>query len=63
MELPSNSPDERNAIIVGHILGVHIQDKYLVDGIVDIEAIRPLARMGYMDYTVIDKVFSQNRPK
>ena len=26
-------------------------------GKIDIEAIRPLARMGYSDYTVVDEVF------
>lgn len=26
-------------------------------------ALRPIARLGYMDYTVVDNVFSMNRPK
>jgi len=63
MELPTLSPDDRNAIIVGHVMGVHIADKYIKDGLVDIEAIRPVARMGYMDYTTVEKVYTYTRPE
>lgn len=45
--------------------GVYINDDYLVDGRVDTAAMEPLARLGYMDYAVINKdnIFSLNRPE
>ena len=63
MELPSNDPKSRNVICVGRVIGIHIRDDVLKDGIIDIESIRPLARLGYRDYTVIEKVISMSRPK
>ena len=45
-------------LIIGHVLGVHIKDEFILeDGKIDIAAIRPLARMGYSDYTAVDHVF------
>ena len=32
------------------------------DGFVDVTAFRPVARMGYMDYTVVDNIFTLLRP-
>jgi hypothetical protein len=37
---------------------VHIADEALTaDGLVDVLKIRPIARMGYYDYTTVDNVF------
>lgn len=45
-------------IIIGKVLGVHIKDEFILDnGKIDIERIKPLARMGYSDYTCVEKVF------
>ena len=45
-------------IIIGLVVGVHIKDEFIrEDGKLDIERIRPVARMGYSDYTTVDKVF------
>ena len=45
-------------LIIGLVVGVHIKDEFIgEDGKIDIAAIRPLARMGYSDYTTVDRVF------
>ncbi len=45
-------------IIIGKVVGVHIKDEFILpDGKIDMASIRPLARMGYSDYTYVDKVF------
>ena len=45
-------------IIIGKVVGVHIKDEFIgADGKVDIVAIKPLARLGYSDYTTVDHVF------
>jgi hypothetical protein len=45
-------------VVVGRVVGVHIDDRYIrADGKIDMEAIKPLARMGYADYTCVEKVF------
>ena len=42
---------------------IHIDDRVIrPDGRLDIPAIRPIARLGYFDYTVIDNVFEMRVP-
>lgn len=62
MELPVDRHGGGNAICVGRVVGVHIRDAYLKDGMVDVEKIRPVARLGYMDYTSVQEVFTLARP-
>ncbi|MDX5594601.1 flavin reductase family protein [Pseudovibrio sp. SPO723] len=50
-------------LILGQVVGVHISDDALVDGLVDMARLRPLARLGYMDYAVINEVFQIERPR
>ena len=63
LELPCNEPNARNAIITGHVIGINIRDDALINGMVAVENLKPLARMGYMDYTHVEKVFTLQRPK
>ena len=44
--------------MVGEVLGVHINDDVITEeGKIDILKCRPLARMGYFDYTSVESVF------
>ena len=49
-------------MVLGEVVGVHISDDALTDGFFDSTIVKPLARMGYMEYTVADKPFSLDRP-
>lgn len=49
-------------LIIGQVVGVHIEDRFLVNGLVDTAAMQPIARCGYADYAVVDRVFSIKRP-
>ncbi len=50
-------------LVLGEVVGVHIDDTYLVDGIFDTVAARPIARMGYRgDYTEVVSKFEMLRP-
>jgi flavin reductase (DIM6/NTAB) family NADH-FMN oxidoreductase RutF len=62
--LPSNSPKVRNTTVFGHVVGVHIREDLIVDGLVDIAKVQPIARLGYMDYATVtpDRVFTMQRP-
>jgi flavin reductase (DIM6/NTAB) family NADH-FMN oxidoreductase RutF len=58
LTLPGLTPDTTHHMVVGRVIGVHIADEYIGEnGRIDIVRIRPLARMGYTDYTYVDKVF------
>ena len=62
MELPTNNPKFKHGVIFGHVVGIHINDDIIVDGLVDVTRYNPVARLGYMDYTKVDEVFSMDRP-
>ena len=62
VELPCDDPAGRNAMVLGRVIGLHIDDAVLTDGLVDLDKFRPIARLGYMDYTRVDLVFSMARP-
>ena len=59
---PSRSP-AGYSIVIGEVVGIHIDDRFIVDGMVDTVAMLPIARLGYMDYSVVDKKFSLRRPR
>ncbi len=63
VELPSDDPDSRNAVVLGTVIGIHIDDSIITDGMIDMDKFRPVARLGYMDYTVVDNVFTMLRPE
>ena len=45
-------------LLIGAVIGVHIADEVIKDGKIDIARIRPLARLGYLDYTSVESVFT-----
>lgn len=53
---------ENNFMVIGEVTGVHLRDDCLVDGIFDVTTFRPLARLGYKDYSVVDNIFTLARP-
>jgi flavin reductase (DIM6/NTAB) family NADH-FMN oxidoreductase RutF len=66
IELPAIAPQKGGYImVVGYVVGVHIDDRYIKDGIVNTSEMRPLGRMGYMEYAVVtpETTFSMNRPE
>ena len=49
-------------MVIGEVVGFHIRDEFIKDGLLDVVAYQPLSRLGYRDYEVVDNVFSLNRP-
>lgn len=49
-------------VVIGQVVGIHIDDDVIVDGKVDVTRYRPLARLGYMEYCDVTEVFSMQRP-
>ena len=63
VELPPGPNGSPNLTIFGEVVGIHIADDVLTDGMIDPKKLRPLARLGYLDFAIIDEVFSLRRPK
>ena len=53
---------EANFAVFGEVIGVHLRDDCLVDGLFDVTRFNPLTRLGYRDYSVVREVFSLTRP-
>ena len=49
-------------LVMGQVIGIHIDDDCIENGIVQITRMKPIARCGYQDYAVLDDVFSIKRP-
>jgi flavin reductase (DIM6/NTAB) family NADH-FMN oxidoreductase RutF len=49
-------------IVIGQVVGVHIDERFVIDGRLDTSAMRPIARMGYDEYAVVESAFKITRP-
>jgi flavin reductase (DIM6/NTAB) family NADH-FMN oxidoreductase RutF len=63
VKLPHTNPASMNHIVIGRVVGVHIDESMLVDGKVDYAKIAPMARLGYTDYTRVTEVHAKPFPK
>jgi flavin reductase (DIM6/NTAB) family NADH-FMN oxidoreductase RutF len=55
IQLPPAEPGGRpgNIMVIGRVVGIYIADEVIADGIVDTGAMKPLSRLGYMDYDAV----------
>ena len=62
---PLNGEEPRYFLVIGQVLGVYIDDGFIVDGLVDTAAMRPITRAGYRDYFVAtpETKFAMTRPR
>ncbi len=63
LHIPSRKPSVQARIVIGEVVGIHIADKVITDGRVDIRKLRPIARLGYQDYALIEETFEMPRPE
>lgn len=50
-------------VVIGEVVGIHIDDEFLTDGLFDIARARTVARLGYMEYSAVTETFSMRRPR
>jgi len=61
--IPANTPEASTYLLIGEVIGVHIQEDVIdADGVLDILKIKPLARVGYLDYVSVESKFQVVRP-
>jgi flavin reductase (DIM6/NTAB) family NADH-FMN oxidoreductase RutF len=49
-------------VVFGEVVGVHIDNRFVVEGLLDTAAMKPIARCGYDQYAVVASVFAMTRP-
>ncbi|HUT49508.1 MAG TPA: flavin reductase family protein [Alphaproteobacteria bacterium] len=59
-ELPDYHP---NIMVVAEVIGIHIDEAVLTDGLIDPRKLKAIARLGYMDYALVDDFFTMRRPR
>jgi flavin reductase (DIM6/NTAB) family NADH-FMN oxidoreductase RutF len=63
IRLPGNGTMGTVDIVFGRVIGIHIKDQVIgADGKIDVLKIRPIARLGYHDYTSVESVFEMIIP-
>ncbi|MFO1141831.1 MAG: flavin reductase family protein [Amaricoccus sp.] len=55
-------PGDANHLVIGEVIGIHIDESAIADGRVDVTRYRPVARLAGRDYTAVESVFSLLRP-
>jgi flavin reductase (DIM6/NTAB) family NADH-FMN oxidoreductase RutF len=60
--LPDDNGDAQDWVIIGRVIGVYIDDRFIQDGRVDTAAMKPIARMGYSEYTTVETAWRMRRP-
>ncbi|WP_062017536.1 flavin reductase family protein [Aureimonas sp. AU4] len=61
-ETLDGQPSE-TVIVMGQVVGIHIDERILRDGMIAVDLAEPLSRLGYLDYAVTREVFPMKRPR
>ncbi|WOI12969.1 flavin reductase family protein [Thalassospira lucentensis] len=61
VNLPGHTPQSKNAMVIGTVVGLHIDDAIIRDGMVDVTLFEPLARLGYHEYASVAETFTVRR--
>jgi len=63
IRLPGNTMISTSDVVFGRVVGIHIRDEVITpEGRVDVLKIRPIARLGYFDYTSVESIFEMIIP-
>lgn len=60
--LPDDSGHAENWMVLGRVVGVHIDDSHIVQGRVDTASMKLVARLGYADYLTANSLWRMKRP-
>ena len=65
VDLPAPGDGSRAVVVIGQVVGIHVDDAVISDGIIDVRKLNPLARLGYLDYAKLDldNMFSMRPPE
>lgn len=62
VHLPKLPDGRENHVVIGEVVGIHIDEAVIRDGLVDERLLEPLTRLGYMNYGTLGEVFEMQRP-
>jgi flavin reductase (DIM6/NTAB) family NADH-FMN oxidoreductase RutF len=62
LRLPGNPPMGSADVVIGKVVGVHIDERVLTNGKIDVRKTQPIARCGYYEYAVVRETFEMRIP-
>jgi flavin reductase (DIM6/NTAB) family NADH-FMN oxidoreductase RutF len=62
LRLPGNPPMGSVDVVIGRVVGVHVEEWALTGGKIDVRKTRPIARCGYYEYAVVEDTFEMVIP-
>ena len=60
--LPDDDGHAEQHMVIGRVVGIHIDDRYIHDGRVDTAAMALIARLGYSEYATVTEAWRMRRP-
>jgi flavin reductase (DIM6/NTAB) family NADH-FMN oxidoreductase RutF len=62
IELPNDKGVVADWLVIGQVIAVHIEDRFIQDGRVNTAAMKPIARLGYAEYATVEEIWKMRRP-
>ncbi len=62
LPLPDNNGFAGDFLVVGRVVGIHIDDRFVTEGRVNTAAMRLIARLGYSEYATVTEAWRMRRP-
>lgn len=62
IELPNDAGVVADWLVIGKVIAIYIEDRFIEDGRVNTAAMKPIARLGYAEYTTVNEVWKMRRP-
>jgi len=60
--LPDSHGDAKDWAIIGRVVGIYIDDRFIAEGRVNTAAMQPIARLGYSEYATVESAWRMRRP-
>jgi flavin reductase (DIM6/NTAB) family NADH-FMN oxidoreductase RutF len=60
--LTDDHGDAKDWAIIGRVVGVYIDDRFITEGRVNTAAMKPIARLGYSEYATVESAWRMRRP-
>ena len=63
VSLPNDMGKVDDFLVIGRVVGIHIDDRFIADGRVDTASMKLVARLGYSEYVNITEAWRMRRPE
>jgi flavin reductase (DIM6/NTAB) family NADH-FMN oxidoreductase RutF len=62
VDLPGDTGTVEDRLVIGRVVGIHIDDRFIAEGRVNTAAMRLVARLGYSEYATVEAAWRMRRP-